>query len=148
MSDSARYGADRAKLIKAVHACKTKKGIDDEAYRDILERDFKAKSSTELDNRQLGSLLTTLNGGKWYRPKSSKPYVRMIFGLWAEMCRLGIPDYPTRAGLKAFVKRQADVADPEWLTPETANAVIEALKAWKARELAKRAAAVKESTNG
>ncbi len=145
MNDKARQGADRAKLIKAVHACKTKKGIDDETYRATLREGFKVSSSTELTNQQLGALLTKLNGGKWHRPKSSKPYVRMIFGLWAEMCRLGIPEHPTRAGLLAFVKRQADVADPEWLTPESAASVIEALKSWKTREVDKRSTAVRES---
>jgi len=143
--DAIRKRDDRAKLIKAIHAVKTRKGISDDDYRAMLARDFNVTTSTKLTMQQLGALLTTLNGGKWHRPKSGKPYVRMIFGLWAEMCRLGIPEHPTRAGLLAFVKRQADVADPEWLTPESAASVIEALKSWKARELAKRQAAIKES---
>jgi hypothetical protein len=30
------------------------------------------------------------------------------------------------------------VSDPEWLSPEQLNTVIEALKAWQKRELSKR----------
>lgn len=130
--------ADRKQLITAIHTAKSRQGITDDVYRDKLRERFGAASSTDLSDAQLRALLTDLNGGRQYRPKSSKPYVRKVFALWGEMCRQGIPETPTRAGLLAFVQRQAGVSDPEFLTPVTARTVIESLKAWQERVLAER----------
>lgn len=129
--------ADRKGLIRAVHTAKTKKGISDEDYRALLRNEFQVESSKDLTLPQLGTLLTRING-KPYRKASGKAYVRLIFALWGELCRQGIPDSPTRQALLSFVKRMTGKDDPEWLAPAEANKVIEALKDWQHRELAKR----------
>jgi hypothetical protein len=97
---------------------------------------------------------------KGQRKASDKPHVRKVFAIWSDMCREGIPVIANRPGgsaadqddqrarraaLVAFVQRMTKtaqrpggLADPEWLSPEEANHVIEGLKAWRNRELAKR----------
>ncbi len=137
--------ADRKQLITAIHTAKSRNKIDDDTYRDKLRERFSVVSSKDLTDAQLRELLTDLNGGKFYRPKSRKPYVRKIFALWGEMCRQRIPESPNRPGLLAFVQRQASVSDPEFLTPESANLVIEGLKAWQSRVLAERAAKARKA---
>jgi phage gp16-like protein len=129
--------ADRAQLNRAVHAAKRSAGLDDDTYREKLREKFGVASSKELTDDQMRALLTELNGGKTYRPKSKKPYVRMIFALWSEMCRQQIPDNRTRKGLIAFVKRMTQIDDPDWLDYQQASVVIEALKDWQRRELEK-----------
>lgn len=130
--------ADRKQLIKAIHTAKGRKGLSDDVYRDMLREGFGAESSTALNDNQLRALLTRLNDGKPYRKASSKAFVRKIFAVWGEMCRQGIPDNPTRAGLFAFVERMAKVSDPEFLTKQAAVTVTEALKAWQERVLFER----------
>jgi hypothetical protein len=49
-----------------------------------------------------------------------------------------IPNNPTRDGLRAFVRRMASIEDPNWLSLSDARKVIEGLKAWRAREIAKK----------
>lgn len=129
--------ADRNKLIAAVHAAKSKKGIADDDYRQLLRTEFKVESSKDLNVAQLGALLTRINGGQRFRAASKKPYVRKIFAIWGEMCRQGIPESRNRSALIAFVKRMTDCDDPEWLDPQQANVVIEALKEWQERGLRK-----------
>ncbi|WP_341893861.1 regulatory protein GemA [Ferrovibrio terrae] len=135
--------ADRKKLIAAIHVAKNKKGISEDDYRAMLRNEFQVASSTDLAVPQLGALLTRINGGKRFREASGKAYVRKIFAVWGEMCRQGIPDSRNRTALLAFVKRMTNKDDPEWLTPAEGNRVIEALKDWQERALAKQA----EATN-
>lgn len=85
--------------------------------------------------------------GQTYRRESDKAHVRKVFAIWSDMCRLNIPVIANRTGLVTFVERMTKteqrpggVSDPEWLSPEEANKVVEGLKAWRARELAKRSA--------
>ena len=100
-------------------------------------------------------------GADKHRPASAKAHVNKIFAVWADMCAKGIPTIANRAGgsaadqddqrakraaLVAFVQRMTKserrpegLADPEWLSVEEATKITEGLKAWRDRELKKRA---------
>lgn len=137
--------------IKAIHASRRQvEGLDDDTvWRDFLERVSGSRSVREMSERQREEVIAELRkrGAKAKRPfkKSDKPHVRKVFAIWGDMCRAGIPDKPNRDGLRAFVARMTrrddrpeGVADPEWLDPGDANMVVEALKSWRRREMAKR----------
>ncbi|ELU11708.1 hypothetical protein CAPTEDRAFT_140450, partial [Capitella teleta] len=117
-------------------------GLDDDTYRACLERvtgKLSAKAMSEAERERVIDEFKRLGWEPFKgRKKSNKPYVRKVYGLWTSLCEQGKADNPTRQGLKAFVKRQTDIDDPEWLTSDQANKVIEALKAWGAREKTKR----------
>lgn len=142
--------------IKAIHASRRQvPGLEDEeTWRDFLEQVTGERSIRAMPEPARTRVLDALrargaksgNGARSFRP-SDKPHVRKVFAIWGAMCRAGIPDNPTRAGLRAFVARMTasaerpeGVGNPEWLAPEDARKVTEALKAWERRALAKRRA--------
>jgi hypothetical protein len=136
-------------------ACK-EAGLDENARKDVQKRVAGKESSSKMSLRDFNGCLRDLQDrGAWkpkkpitrqsVRPKSEKPHVRKVFAIWSDMCRDNIPDNATRAGLIAFVQRMTKtdarpggLSDPEWMSPEEAQKIAEGLKAWRARELAKR----------
>ncbi len=132
----------RKELLAKIHVAKKQMGLDDDTYRDLLERATGQRSAAGLTDRQLVGVLDALKASGWQapvrKPTSSKPPVAKVLALWADMCAQGIPRDKSDAALTAFVKRMAGVDRPEWLTPAQASKVIEGLKAWRARELSRR----------
>ena len=57
--------------------------------------------------------------------------MRKVYAIWGSMREL--VDDPSVTALRAFVKRQTGVDQPEWLDGEQGNLVIEGLKAWRRR---------------
>ncbi len=146
---------NRSPMLAKVHIAKKELGLDDETYRAVLVRVTGKTSSKGLSDRQLDAVLVEFKRLGWaakkaatqraYRRASDKPHIRKIFAIWEDMCGLGIPRIANRTGLAVFVQRMTKTAarpeglsDPEWLSPSEANKVVEGLKAWQARELAKR----------
>lgn len=130
-------------------------GVDDDARKAIQARVVGKTSSSAMSVAEFNACLTDLKergvwapnkaGGQTFRRQSDNAHVRKVFAIWSDMCRENIPQVANRAGLVAFVQRMTKTAerpgglsDPEWLSPDEANQVIEALKSWRARELAKR----------
>ncbi|MDD2867709.1 regulatory protein GemA [Neomegalonema sp.] len=140
--------------IKAVHATRRQvAGLeDDETWRAFLEQTVGQRSIRAMTEAQLRRVLLTLrarSGGaksKNFKP-SPKAHVRKVFALWGDMRRHDLLENPTREGLRGFVARMTatdarpdGVGDPDWLTPQDAEKVIEGLKAWRRRALARQGA--------
>lgn len=140
--------------IKAIHASRRQvQGLeDDETWRDFLAQVTGERSIRAMGEPARARVLDALrergakggNGARSFKP-SDKAHVRKVFAIWGAMCRAGIPDNPTRAGLRAFIARMTirpdrpeGVGNPEWLDPGDARKVTEALKAWERREMARR----------
>lgn len=132
-------------------------GLDEDARKAIQARVAGKTSSSSMSVGEFNACLTDLKTrglwkpgkskrkGQTYRRESDKAHVRKVFAIWSDMCRQNIPVIANRTGLVSFVQRMTKteerpggLSDPEWLSPKEANQVIEALKAWRARELAKR----------
>jgi len=142
----------RDPVLAMIHKAKADLALPEDCYRALLARITGQETSKGLSGAQVDAVLTEFKRLGWqpkpgkgkategprYRPASDKPEVRKVFALWADMCRAGIPRHPTRAGLLAYVRRMTGVDDPEWLNQEQAQIVIEGLKSWRARELARR----------
>lgn len=124
-------------MIAMIHIAKTDLGLDDDTYRDLLERVTGKRSAAELSEGELGRVVDAMRERgftpKRTGPRSGKPHVRKVWALWGQLGREGRLREPGRASCRAFVKRMTNVEDPEWLTPEQANVVIEAIKAWQRR---------------
>lgn len=127
--------SERRRLLAKVHVAKKQLALDDETYRAILERVTGKRSAGALTDHELVRVLADfrLHGWEPSRKLSDNPHVRKVWAIWSEMCAAGVPRTPTKAALRAFVARMTGVTDPEWLTSEQANTVIEALKAWQSR---------------
>lgn len=124
----------RRALIARVHVARKELALTEESYRAVLARITGRESAAALDLAQLRAVIQEFErlGLKPLVKRSPKPHVRKVFALWAAM-KPHLSD-PSREALRAFVKRQTGVADPEWLTPAQANQVTEGLKAWRVRE--------------
>lgn len=129
----------RAMLAK-LHIAKKEVGLDDDTYRDVLERLTGQRTAKGLSTMQIARVLDDMRARGWTgatapskRQPSAAGLVRKIWALWSDMCEAGIPREPTREALRSFVQRMTGVGSPEWLDVEQARKVIEGLKAWKAR---------------
>ena len=87
-----------------------------------------------IELRRLGfkpSAIIRHNG----RRKLDGRYVAKIQALWIAAYNLGIIRERDDAAMAAFVKRQTGIDSPQWVNnAESARKVVEALKAWIARE--------------
>lgn len=130
-------GARRRSLLAMIHLAQVQLGLDDDTYRDLLERVTGQRSARFLSEPQLGEVVDAMRE-RGFAParkaaRSDKPHVRKVWALWAQLEETGRLRSPGRAACRAFVKRMTGVEEPDWLTPEQANVVIEALKAWLRR---------------
>lgn len=125
---------NRRGLLALVHCARKDLALDEETYRAVLERVAGKASASELGDGELGRVVDHFRSLGW-TPKSGKAptrngHVRKLWAVWAELCSSGRVRSPTRAALKAFVKRMTGVDDPEWLDAGQVNKVIESLKKW------------------
>lgn len=136
----------RRKLLAKVHIAKQQLGLDDDVYRAVLLRVAGASSAGDLMEEQLAAVVREFRRLGWTprtasgkRP-SDKAYIRKIWAIWTEMGSRGVIQIATRGALRSFVQKMTGISDPQWLDPIQAAKVIEGLKAWRNRELAKGAA--------
>lgn len=122
-------------LLAKLHIAKKQLALADAEYRGVLHRVTGKASAAALSVPELTAVLSEFErlGFKGVRkPTKRAPHVRKVYALWGELQTRGaVVRGPRGAGaLRAFVRRQAGVAAPEFLTPEQSASVIEALKSW------------------
>lgn len=129
----------RAKLLKAIHASKRKIGLDDDTYRDLLERVTGLRSSKNLSVREMGRVLDAMHGRAAPEPVAVSaageggPMGAKIRALWLTLWNLGVTRDNSDKALMTFVRRQTGRDAIRFLTAPQASQVIEALNAWAAR---------------
>ncbi|CAA0128987.1 Uncharacterised protein [Starkeya nomas] len=136
--------------IGAIHAAKSRAGLDEDTYRDVLRRETGQSSSKALNAREAGRVLDYLRAlpGRVDAPlkgpskpaargavRMDGPYAGKLRALWITGFNLGVVRNRRDAGLLAFVERQTGISHPAWWREAAdANKAIEALKAWIGRE--------------
>ena len=128
----------RNPLLARIHIAKKELGLDDDIYRDVLERVTGKRSSNGLSATAQKQVIAEFQRMGWKgftkgRKRSDKPYVRKVFALWGELKRAGIWREDSQQSLRNFVKKLTGCDDPEWLDYSQASQVIEALKKMKER---------------
>ena len=128
----------RDPLLARIHIAKKELGLDDDTYRDVLERVTGNRSSSKLTEPARLKVIAEFKRMGWKgftkgRKRSDKPYVRKVFALWGELKRAGIWREDSQKSLRNFVKKLTGCDDPEWLDYGQASQVIEALKKMKER---------------
>ncbi|MCL2601353.1 MAG: regulatory protein GemA [Treponema sp.] len=123
----------RKKLIQLIHIGKGKMGLPDAAYRALLEGAVGKSSCADMTVRQLESVLRVMRkNGFDVTPRRVKPeekgratlaQLEYIKGMWAKCAR-----NTSDKALSAFVNRIARVRSLRFLTVETAQNVILALR--------------------
>jgi len=123
----------RRSLISAIHAEKTRRGLDEDTYRSILaqvmKRPAEKASSKDCNVGQLRAVLASIRGQS-ARPAqtSESPYIRKARALWKSLYSLGAIDDPSDKALTAFARRQTGIDALPWITPEIASQIIEPLR--------------------
>ncbi|KZK97306.1 MULTISPECIES: regulatory protein GemA [unclassified Pseudovibrio] len=125
-----------SRYLAQIHIAKKDLGLDEDSYRDVLERVTGKRSAKGLSEGQRLRVVTEFKCLGWepkkqggaFRPASSKGYVRKLYALAKSLDDLGYWKIPYKDALRAFVKNRSDVDDPEWLTYDQATPLIEALK--------------------
>lgn len=142
MSAAARQDGNRKTMLATVHIARKQLGLDEDAYRDVLERVTGRRSSGDCSVRELRLAIEEFRrlgfAAKPARVASDKPWVRKVYAIWGDIRPL--LDEAADEALRGFVRRQTKSAvhpdgvdAPEWLTAEEAKPVIEGLKGWLAR---------------
>lgn len=139
-------GPRRRDMLAKVHIAKKDLGLDDDAYRDLLERVTGKRSAGELGEAELDAVLRTCRDELGWthrrrrqprragrRPVAPGPLQAKARALWLTLYHLGEVESPEEASLDRFVRRQTGLESLRFLPPEKAHAVIEALKAWGER---------------
>lgn len=134
--------------IGAIHAAKSRAGLDEDSYRDMLRRETGQITSKSLTSREAGRVLDYLRGlpsrpdaplkapskaGKAIRLDGT--YAGKLRALWITGYNLGVVEDRSDKALLAFCERQTGIAHPNWWRDAApAQAAIEGLKAWIGRE--------------
>lgn len=133
--------AERKRLLARLHMAKAERGLDDDAYRDLLERETGRRSAKDVTEAQIARVLDLLTGtgvaaaGRGFGVVAAGPYAPKIKALWLSGWHLGVVRNRTDAALLAFVKRQTGLDHTRFLREgRDAARAIEALKAWLARD--------------
>lgn len=144
---------DRRAMLAKVHIARKDLALTDDTYRAVLSRVTGRDSAADCSDRQLHAALAEFTRLGWKGPAgkggrrrtSGKSWVRKVWAIWGDLAPL--LDDATDDTLRAFVRRQTrsrrnpdGIADPEWLSPQDATAVIRGLEGWLARERARQEA--------
>lgn len=131
----------RKSLIAMVHIAKSRMGMDDETYRDWLAKNTGKRSSSDLSDRQLATLVQTLRTAGYL--DEAPATARVIAGKGANrptdaqwktarglVKKLGLDGGLDGEAFASFVKRVGKVDNPRFLTKATMASVLVGLEKW------------------
>ncbi|MDQ1229300.1 regulatory protein GemA [Sphingomonas sp. SORGH_AS_0879] len=123
---------------RAIFAAARDAGLDEDDRRAVQLRVTGKPSLTGMTLTDMDKVLTAIRGNgaaRSARPVgSTRAHVGKIWALWWSLYWLRAVECPEEKALNAWVKRQTGVDAVRFLDHKAAIAVIEAMKAWAARE--------------
>lgn len=124
--------------LAAIHVARKQLGLDDDAYRAVLQRvtgKASAKEMSEAERRAVVAELRRLGFGAYPPRRLEGKYAPKLQALWIAAWNLGLTRSRDDRALLAFIRRQTGIDDTRFLRyGDDAARVIEALKAWLARD--------------
>ncbi len=129
-----RAAADRARLIRRVHASARALGIDDATRRALQRRVTGRSSCSEMSAMELARVVAEMGrtGRRDRLPTGAG--ASKLRALWISGWHLGVVRERSNAGLAAWLRRQTGLDAAAWADPASTARAIEALKAWLSRE--------------
>lgn len=131
-------------LLAVIHVKKKSLSLDDDTYRDLLERVTGVRSAGEMTQQQRLQVIAEMDrqGAASAGPRRSLKadrvsgrYAGILRALWLIGHNLGIIRDSRDSALISFVERQTGLSHTAWLNdPYDAARAIEALKKWIERE--------------
>lgn len=133
----------RAQDFKTIHGLARLLGLNDEAYRDMLNDRYHVRSSKDLNPQQRFQLIKELrekvhgNVQKFNdlgkrKFKASPKQLRAIEAMWAQVSRATNAQDRSKA-LNAFCKRLTGVEVITWICKDDAKIIIKAIQAMGAK---------------
>jgi hypothetical protein len=139
--------------LAKIHVLAKQAGLDDDTYRDTLERITGKRSAKLLTANEATAVIAHFSAGAPIEAAGQRgngrkalvgPFAKKLQALWIAGWNLGLVHNRDDAALLAFVKRQTGLEHTRFLhDANDAASAIEALKGWLARE-----AGVEWSTRG
>ena len=129
----------KANLIKLIHVAKTKLGLDDDVYRDILESTTGKTSSKLLTPAQLEAVLDRLKQLGFEVESKDKTGVKnlasdaqskLIRHLWLQLYDAGQVKNGSELALAKFVENRVHVSALQFLSTRHADMIINHLRQW------------------
>ena len=135
------------RALAKIHIAKKELGLDDDSYRDVLERMTGQTTAKGLNDKQAGALLDEFkrlgwkpkvftNNGFSPSPKAAAaafPSANKARALWISLWQLGAIRNASEAALEAFAKRQLKCEVFAWADQQQVYKLIEALKSMAQR---------------
>lgn len=143
----------RRALIAKVKVGQKALGLDEDSYRDLLERETGRRSAGDCSLDQLRTVVARMvllgfqpttarnpQPGRYARAsnlggarRADSAVARKARALWISLHQLGVIDNPSEQALEAFGRRQLGVAKLQWADASHSDGLIEALKAMAER---------------
>ena len=123
--------------LAKLHIAKKQLGLDDELYRDTLERFTGKRSAKDMTRHEQETVLAHFRKAGFMdkTPRPADAVTKKIIALWLSGWNLGVIQDKRTSAMEAFVKRMTGIDKAAWLrNPKDAAKVIDALKAWLARD--------------
>jgi len=119
-------------------------GLDEGAYRAVLERLTGHRSARDCSDGEIGRVLDEFKAKGW-KPRAKvlsttrkprpadHPATRKARALWISLAQLGVVRDASESALEAFARRQLGVERLQWADQARVYKLIEALKAMAER---------------
>lgn len=125
----------------AIHVAKKQLRLDDDTYRDLLDRVTGKRSTADMSDQEREKVLAEFrrqgfkSAGTGTRRRLEGKFAGKLQALWIAGWNLGVVKNRDDAALIAFVKRQTNIDHVRFLRDaDDAMKAIEALKGWLARK--------------
>ncbi|MDS7933998.1 regulatory protein GemA [Acinetobacter sp. V91_7] len=129
----------KANLIKLIHVGKTKLGLDDDVYRDIIQSTTGKTSSKDLNLAQLQAVLDRFKQFGFEVESKNKTDVKnlandaqskLIRHLWLQLHAAGQVRNGSELALAKFVENKVGVSALQFLSSHHADMIINHLRQW------------------
>lgn len=123
------------RTLAAIHIAKKDRGLDDDTYRDLLQRIAGVRSAADLDQAGARRVMAEFerlgfrNTARRVR-HDDRPIARKVVALWLMLWNLDEVASRKDKSIDAFVKRTTGKEALRFTTNGEAGKVVEALKAW------------------
>ncbi|WP_068412596.1 regulatory protein GemA [Labrenzia sp. OB1] len=119
--------------LAKIHVLKSKACLDDDTYRDILERETGKRSSKGMNQVEQLKVITALQAiaPRQVGQTVAGSFAKKLQALWIAGYNLGVVDDRSDKAMVAFLRRQTGLDHHRFLQdPADANKAIDALKLW------------------
>lgn len=134
---------NRRAMLAKIHIARKDLGLEDDDYRDVIERVSKGRtrSAGQLSQAALHDLLAEFRRLGW-KPKAaalgrgaaSDPQSKKVRALWLALAEAGVVRDKSEKALRSYVHRMTGRDDLRFCDPAEKWRLIESLKSWAVRE--------------